>query len=156
MLDVRSFMGTDCDTEHYLVVAKCRGRLAVSKQAAQKFDVERFNLRKLSENEVRKQYQVKVSNSFAASENFSDSEDVNRAWENVKENIKTSAKKSLNRYELKRHKPWFGEECLGSLDQRNHVKMQWVQHPSQSNVDNVNNVRREASRHFRKTKRRII
>jgi hypothetical protein len=27
--------------------------------------------------------------------------------------------------------------------------MQWVQYPSQSNVDNPNNVRREASRHFR-------
>ena len=27
--------------------------------------------------------------------------------------------------------------------------MQWVQEPSQSNVDNLNNVRREASRHFR-------
>jgi hypothetical protein len=31
------------------VVAKVRERLAVSKQAAQQFDVERFNLRKLSE-----------------------------------------------------------------------------------------------------------
>ena len=27
--------------------------------------------------------------------------------------------------------------------------MQWVQGPSQSNVDNLNNVRREAGRHFR-------
>jgi len=27
--------------------------------------------------------------------------------------------------------------------------MWWVQDPSQSNVDNLNNVRREASRHFR-------
>ena len=27
--------------------------------------------------------------------------------------------------------------------------MQWVQDPSQSNVDNLNNVRHEASRHFR-------
>ena len=32
--------------------------LVVSKQAAQKFDVERFNLRKLNELEVRKQYQI--------------------------------------------------------------------------------------------------
>jgi hypothetical protein len=27
--------------------------------------------------------------------------------------------------------------------------MQWVQDPRQSNVDNLNNVRREAIRHFR-------
>jgi len=28
--------------------------------------------------------------------------------------------------------------------------MQWVQDPSQSNIDNLNSVRREDSRHFRK------
>jgi len=41
---------------------------------------------------------------------------------------------------LKQHKPWFGEECLGFLDQRKQAKMQRVQNPNQSNVDNVNKV----------------
>jgi hypothetical protein len=36
------------------VVAKVRERLAVSKQAAKKYDVERFNPKKLNELEVRK------------------------------------------------------------------------------------------------------
>jgi hypothetical protein len=54
--------------------------------------VERFNFRKLNELEVRKQYQIKVSNRFLASENLSYSMEINRAWENIKEHIKTSAK----------------------------------------------------------------
>jgi hypothetical protein len=52
------------------MVAKDREILAVSKEVAQKFDVERFNLRKLNELEVSKQYKIKVTNRFAALENL--------------------------------------------------------------------------------------
>jgi len=41
-------MGADCDTDHDPVVAKVRERLSVIKQAVQKFNVERYNLWKLS------------------------------------------------------------------------------------------------------------
>ena len=34
--------------------------------------------------------------------------------------------------------------------------MQWVQDPSQSSVDNLNNVRREASRHFRNKRKAYL
>jgi hypothetical protein len=57
--------------------------------------VERSNFRKLNELEVRKWCQIKISNRFAALENLSDSEDINRAWENIKENVRTTANKSL-------------------------------------------------------------
>jgi predicted aldo/keto reductase-like oxidoreductase len=80
--------------------------------------VERFNLRKLNEREVRKEYQTEITKKFAALENLNDNEDINRAWENIIENIKTSAKESLGLHQLKQHKLWFGKECLDFLDQR--------------------------------------
>jgi len=135
----------DCDTEHCLVVAKVRERWAVSKHAAQKFNGERFNPRKLNDLEVWKQYQIEISDRFAALENLNDSRDINRVWENIKKTIKTSAKESPGLHELKQHKPWFDEECVGFLDQRKQAKMQWVQNPNQSNVDNLNKVKREAN-----------
>jgi hypothetical protein len=46
VLDVRSFTGADCDTDHCLVVAQVRERLAVSKQTEHRFHMERFSLKR--------------------------------------------------------------------------------------------------------------
>ena len=51
-------------------------RLAVRKQAAQKFEGERFNLRRLNEPEVKEKYQIEITNRFAALENSNVDEDV--------------------------------------------------------------------------------
>jgi hypothetical protein len=108
----------------------------------------RFDLRKLNNGEVKKEYQVKISNRFAALENLDDNVDILSALENIRENIEFSAKESLGQYELKQHKPWFGEESSELLGRRNQAKLQWLQNPSQINGDNMDNVRRE-DRNFR-------
>ena len=94
-------------------MAKVRERLAVGKQAAQRFDRQRFNLSKLNESEVRDQYQIEIRISFAALENLNDDEDVDRTWDNIKGNIKPLARESLGLHAFKQNKPWFDEECLG-------------------------------------------
>ena len=114
-----------------------------------------FNLRKLSELDLWKQYRIKISNMVSALENLNVSEDINRAWEKVKENSETSAEESLGLYELKKLKPWFDEERLRFSDQRKQAKMQWLLDPNHSNVDTVNNVRCKASRYFKNKRRNI-
>jgi len=52
------------------VVVKVRLRLSVSKQAAQKFDMENFNFKKLNDVEVKEQHQVKISHRFPALKNL--------------------------------------------------------------------------------------
>jgi hypothetical protein len=65
VLYVRSFRAADCDSDHYLAVAKVRERLAVNKQRSQRFDMERFNLKKLNDVEGKEKYWAEVSNRFA-------------------------------------------------------------------------------------------
>jgi hypothetical protein len=57
--------------------------------------VERFNLWTLNETKVKKQHHIEISVRFTALENISDSEDKKRTWEDIKGNIKISAKESL-------------------------------------------------------------
>ncbi|PNF34643.1 hypothetical protein B7P43_G05860 [Cryptotermes secundus] len=138
ILDVRSFRAADCDTDHYLVVAKVTERLVVSKQTTHRVHMERFNLKKLNEVDVKERYCVEISNRFAALENLDTEVDVNEAWESIRENIKMSAKESLGYYELKKHKSRFDEGCTKLLDQRKQAKLQWLQDPSELNGYNLN------------------
>jgi hypothetical protein len=44
---------------------------------------------------------------------------------------------------------WFDEGYSKLLEPRRESELQWLQGPNQINGDNLNNVRRDARRHFR-------
>jgi hypothetical protein len=58
----QTFRGADFGTDHCLVIAKViEGQiLPVNKRAAQKLDAERFNVKKLNDIEVKRQYMLKI------------------------------------------------------------------------------------------------
>jgi hypothetical protein len=59
-------------SDHYLVVATVRERLAVGKRMVKNMDVKRFNKKQLDEEEVREQYRVTIRNKFVALVNLND------------------------------------------------------------------------------------
>jgi hypothetical protein len=99
-------------------VAKLRERISVSKRARQNFSLERFDLKKLEDTEVKENYQIEISNRFAALESLDGSSDMNNALESIRENIKTSAKDNLGYHRSKHNKPWFDDKCSKLIDQR--------------------------------------
>jgi hypothetical protein len=70
VFDVQSFRAADFDTDHYLVVAKVRESMGVSKQTMNRFHMEGFSLKKLNKVEGIEQFHVEVSNRFTALENL--------------------------------------------------------------------------------------
>jgi hypothetical protein len=111
---------------------------------------------KLNEVEGKEQYRIEISNRFAALENLDAEVDINRAWETIRENINISAKECLGYHELNKHKPWLDEGCSDLLHQRKQANLQKLQGPSEINGDNLNNIRRENSKHFRNKKREYL
>jgi len=69
------------------MVVKFRKRLVISKQAAQKFDLEIFNLRKISEIKIMQECQINISNRSEDLDNSNDSEDINGVSKNTKKRI---------------------------------------------------------------------
>jgi hypothetical protein len=74
----------------------------------------------------------------------------------IRQNIKFSAKEIIDLCKSKHHKPLFKEECLKLVGVRKQAKLQWLRDPSEVNEDNLSNVTREASRHFRNKKREYL
>jgi hypothetical protein len=81
-------------------VAKLMDRISVSRRARQKFDVERFYLKKLDDVEVKEKYHVEISSRYATLESLDESFDNNNAWESIRENIKTSTKDNIGYHRL--------------------------------------------------------
>jgi hypothetical protein len=61
-----------------------------------------------------------------------------------------------NYYELKKHSHGWKKGCSKLVDQRKQVILLWLQDPNEINGDNLNNIRREASRYFRNKKRKCL
>jgi hypothetical protein len=96
-----------------------------------KVDVERFDMKRFSDVEVKEKDQVEISNRLAALESLDESFDVNNSWETIRENIKTLAKDSPGYHRLKHNKPWFDNECSKLIDKQKQAKLQWLQNSSQ-------------------------
>jgi hypothetical protein len=86
--DVRSFRAAAYDTDHYLVAAKVREILAVSKQTSHRFNVERFNRKKLIYSKVSIMLKSQIGSHF---ENSDPLVDFNSACKTVRVNNTISA-----------------------------------------------------------------
>jgi hypothetical protein len=86
---------------------------------------------------------VGISNRFAALGNLDESLDVDITWKNITESFRTSVKGNLRYHKLK---------CSKLIDEPKQATLQWLQNPSQISGDNLQNLRRETNRTFRKRK----
>ncbi|KAJ4430316.1 hypothetical protein ANN_22529 [Periplaneta americana] len=152
IVDIRTFRGADCNSDHYLVIGELRERLSVAKRVEQQANISRFNILKLKDEETKQRYQVEISNRFAALATPDEAEeelDVNSVWNNIRDNIKIAVEQSIGYHETKKKKPWFDEDCSIVVARRKRAKLKFLQGPIVENRDNYFNERREASRTLR-------
>jgi hypothetical protein len=65
---------------------------------------------------VQEQYQVEISNKFAALGSLNERFDINNSWESIRENIKTLAKDNPGHHRLNHNESRFYDECSKLID----------------------------------------
>lgn len=133
VMDIRSYRGADCDTDHYLVVMKYRQRISMTRKMKGKKQ-EKFNVRKLSNKDIRDNYgrtlDARIEDEYLKN---IERDSVEEKWETYKNVIINSADETLGREERKNEKEWFDEECETLVGEKNKAREKLIAHYTRNN-----------------------
>ena len=108
LINSRARPTADCDTDHFLVIAKIRVKVMKSEKSKPPV---RFNLEKLKDPDIKAKYEIETQNRFEILlEDWSTTEiHPNEIWEDMKKAYLESAENVLGRKERKKSKPYISE-----------------------------------------------
>ena len=129
VMDVRAYRAADVESDHNLVVAKVKLKLASAGKKKEKR--RRFNYQKLHQKEVKQKFTIELKNRFSclqadepgveSSEEPTVNASLEKRWTTFKDNYNETAKKVLG-FQRGSNKPWISDDSWDKIDRRNEVK----------------------------------
>ncbi|XP_051807750.1 craniofacial development protein 2-like [Acanthochromis polyacanthus] len=113
--DVRVKRGADIGSDHHLVIAKLRVRLAVRKR--QKNPRVKFDIRKLKRPETKQDFQIALHNRFEALQSEDAETTVQRSWTSLRDATVGTCEEVLGN-----RKPWISDETWQKVEERKKLK----------------------------------
>lgn len=155
LLDVRARRGADCGSDHHLVTADVRLKVASHKAQLNRTQ-KRLDSDRLKTKETAKEFSLKLQNSFAALEK---PESVDEKWCMIKKVIIDSSEAVIG-YRKKKKKPWVSDETMRKIEERKQLKEKRNQAEGEEGKrlasEAYNTKHREVKRSFRKDKRKWV
>ncbi|CAG4947208.1 unnamed protein product [Colias eurytheme] len=148
--DVRSYRGADCDSDHYMLGIKIKSKIKKSGKES-RINTEIIDVDGLQDKLVREKFNIEINNKF---QNLTVDEDVDRAWDNIRNTVKEVARKILDRKKKRRKRKWWNNECDNIIEEKKKFKVL----AEQSTIFNNRYIelQKEAKRIIRKAKRQHL
>ncbi|XP_062532890.1 uncharacterized protein LOC134201663 [Bombyx mori] len=115
LLDVRNKRGADIDSDHHLVVAEVRLKIAVPHRKPDKA-ARKFNIRKLEDSNCREKFGLSLKNSFELLKEIED-EQMDETWDRIRGAYNKAAKEVLG-YTNTKQEPWMSAELWAAIEKR--------------------------------------
>lgn len=151
--DVRAYRGANCDSDHHLVVAKVKQRIANVYKAKSQQN-KRYNVQELTDDaEKRASYERKIASNEAGIKSVEESEDVNEMWLKLKELITSAAQQTIKPVKNKRNDDWFDLECRQAIATKNEARQKMIARKTRRATVEYNRRRIEANKICRRKKK---
>ena len=121
MQDVRAYRGADIASDHQLLVAKFKIKIARATKQEQTRN-RKFNIQKLNNPELNREFSIKLSNRFQDLAEIDDGS-VDKQWKRVKTTYNTTCQEELG-FSKKEYKTWLSDNTIEKIEMPRSLKTQ--------------------------------
>lgn len=111
--DVRTYRGACADSDHFLVIAKIKQKIKKNNKGQK---CTRWNITKLSEEKVRKEYETQIEELL--SKIVKKEDNVNAQWEAIKKSIQITTEKHIGKVDRDKRKEWYNDSCRVAVEKK--------------------------------------
>ena len=155
ILDVRSFLGADADSDHMLVKIRYKQRISTiynSQNRRQKhYDSQKLIKDPLVADKFKTQLKQKLIEGMTENEDADNG--INKHWDIIKNAVKSTTEEIIGYKQSYKRGGWFDNECRQILDDRNKTRMMMLQRETRNTRQLYTEARRKATKLCRKKKR---
>lgn len=113
--DVRVYRGANCDSDHYLVGAKIKQRVAnVSKGKSE--STKKWATEKLKRQETQQMYEESIESKIS---NEGPCDNIEEHWEFIKNTVTAVAAEVIGEKKRQRNEGWYDNECRQAVGRKN-------------------------------------
>lgn len=155
VMDVRSYRGADCDSDHRMVLVRYRQRIANNKkEIGQK--QKRFAVGKLKDEQLARTYSERLEERLQSTRAEVGTDiTTEEQWNQIRSTITNTAEEVLGMQPSIVRAEWFDEECQQALDERNQVRVKMLQRMTRATKTEYQVKRREAKAICQRKKREL-